>query len=179
MAWTPGIHTASRPFIVKNLLAWLKDEENDGQRQADALEWAKDTLGFSGQVPKFVDIFNSSGGRKKDAFPLLALVRRMTEPSAEDNYSVQVAHRLRFQMWLADADAEQLTEKGEVYGLALSSMLWACPPGTLLAGCPTRGNPTIDVTTIDGDETRGPGAPFVQLPFVEMTVKLLEVRSDG
>lgn len=180
MAWTPGLYTASRPLIVRNLLAWIRDAENSGARQAEALEWAKEQLGFAGATPNFADVLNSSGGREKRAFPLLAVTRRSTSmPVPESDFALEVTHTLRLDMWVVDADPNTLTEKMEVYSLAVSSMVWACPPSVLMAGVQTEGHPTVNVTEMNGDETRGAGAPFIQLPYIVATVNFLEVRPNG
>jgi hypothetical protein len=171
MAWTPGLHSVSRPLIVRNLLAYIV------ANQTEALQWARTQLGFTGDVPNFAQVYNSSAGRIHAEFPDLMLIRRTTVfDTAADDYGLQVTHTLGFEMEIAHPDPDALTELVEVYTAALISMLYACPRATLTEGVETQGHPTVNVTDADGDQTRGGAGGFLQTPRVVATISLLEVR---
>lgn len=174
MAWLPSLYSVSGPIIERNVLAYI------AANQTQALAWAKAQLGFVGTVADFQNIYNSSEGRIHLLFPDLMLIRRSTSfRDAGDDISVLVQHTLGFEMEIAHADADTLTNLVNVYGVALMSMLWNIPRASLVANVPTQGQPVVNVTDFDRDQTRGTAGSHLQTPHVIATVELLEVKPNA
>lgn len=172
MTWAPALKSTSRHFIAKNLLDFIEDN------QAEALAWARDALGYTGQVANFKAIFNSSAGRVVTQWPNLMLTRAGTaEPNleSEDGLRVEQVHDFEFEIAVTHSDPDTLTHLAEVYLVAVDSMLRNVPAATLAAGVSGAALVSCDVIGVDRDQTRLGQSIYLQAPKVRARVQMWEV----
>ncbi|HKS27079.1 MAG TPA: hypothetical protein VJS44_04640 [Pyrinomonadaceae bacterium] len=167
--WTNRYEAEFLEPIAKNLSDTIKRDA------LAALTWAN----AGAPLPNFKKVKKTNVGRVDTVFPVLAVLGLSTVPVWADNEKERIgeSHQLTVEMALTGDDEEKLTSHCYRYVRAVAHIILGISSDDLFKDMTALANRRVDIELdeLNYDTTRKGGTKYVRRPFIDVTIRVMEV----